>query len=76
MGERVARGEPPGAVADAMIAEHRKPAELRKREAVEARRAAEDAEERRAFDVWQSMNPAYRAEKPWRGRVFEGEAVR
>jgi len=76
MGERVARGEPPGAVADAMIAEHRKPAELRKREAFEARLAADEAQERRGWEIWQSMGPAYKAEKPWRGRVFEREAMR
>jgi hypothetical protein len=59
-----ARGEPVGEAATGMIAEARKTPEERRRE-------LDEANERDGFRMWSGMNDAYKAQNPWRGRVFE-----
>lgn len=70
-----ARGEPPAAVADAMIAADRKPRELREREQFEAMARADEANERESWLRWREMSPMYKSINPWRGRVFEEDVA-
>ncbi|MGA9068965.1 MAG: hypothetical protein WB424_01845, partial [Terracidiphilus sp.] len=60
-----------GAVADRLIARFNKSARERAEEDMREREAQEESRERASWIMWKSMPDSFKAENPWRGKVFE-----
>jgi hypothetical protein len=70
MALRVERGEAAEAAAKALIAESRASPLERQLAAREAREREDERNERESYAMWLGMSDGFKAQNPWRGKVF------